>query len=389
MQGQTERVFHKRSIELLAREESGSAAVVHAHSLAPVDVAVPPLATGCHFLDIWPVREWPDQEIWRQEAYSSYAPPLFVLHHVLLHGSAGIICLDDMVVDETLAYTSPERHGYRALARGIALQPEGPVRTLRGVHISVLAGAEGNYSHAVLDGLARIAAVPANYIAASASLLVPENGACGAEMLRFLDLPPSISVREVGLRETLLVEHLVLPLSVAGEAAFHPCVLEFFRRVSANVPAPSRRMPRRIVIDQGSGRSGAARRGLLNAGEVLQALARQGFAVIRLEEMKIADRICLFRQAEVIVSPQGAGLADIGFARPGCVVVELMPDSMVDWRFRNLAALARLQYDCVLGRAQKPWRALDEDAGATAWEISVQHVVAAVAQAIGDSAKAA
>ena len=388
MQGQTERVFHKRSIEALAQGQNGSAAVVHAHSLAPVDVAVPPLATGCHFLDIWPVREWPDQGIWRQEAYSSYAPPLFVLHHVLVHGSAGILCLEDAVVEETLAYTSPERHGYRALARGIAVQPEGPIRMLRGVHVSVLAGAEGDYSHALLDGLARIAAVPANYIAASASLLVPENGACQGEMLGFLDLPPSISVQEIGLRETLLVEHLVLPLSVSGEAAFHPCVLEFFRRVSANVPAPSRRLPRRIVIDQG-GAQGGVRRGLLNAGEVLHALARQGFAVVRLEEMKLADRICLFRQAEVIVSPQGAGLADIGFARPGCVVVELMPDSLVDWRFRNLAALARLHYDCVLGRAQKPWLSLEENAGAMAWEISVQHVVAAVAQAIGASAEAA
>ena len=68
---------------------------------------MPPLATGCHFLDMWPVREWPDQGQWRQNAYQSYAPPLFILHNVLVHGSAGILCLGDSVVAESLALTSP------------------------------------------------------------------------------------------------------------------------------------------------------------------------------------------------------------------------------------------------------------------------------------------
>ena len=264
------------------------------------------------------------------------------------------------------------------------------MRTLSGVHLSVLAGGEGDYAHAMLDGLARISAVPPNYLAAAASLLVPQGGACQAEALQFLDLPPSIAVREVGLRETLLVERLVLPLSISGEAEFHPCVMEFFRRVSSNVPAASCRLPRRVVIDQrGAHRQGARPGGLQNAGEVMQALTREGFGVVRLEDLTLADQICLFRQAEVIVSPQGAGLANLGFARPGCTVIDLMPDSLVDWRFRNLAALAKLHYDCVLGRAQRPWRPLDEDAGHTPWEISVQHVVAAVVQAIGASVEAA
>jgi hypothetical protein len=383
-----ETIFHQRGIEALTRADAGRPPQVrHAHSLAPVRVCVPPLAAGENFLSIWPVREWPEPGLWQQDGYDSYAPPLFVLHNVLVHGSAGILCVGDSVVAESLACTWPDRHGYRALSRGIAL-PAGSqarARVCRGIHISVLAGAEADYDHAMLGGMARLAAVPANYLAAAESLLVPQGGACQAEVLGFLDLPPSIAVRQVGLTETLLVETLVLPLSVCGEAAFHPCVLEFFQRISGNVPPSPRRLPRRFVID----RRGPARHGLLNETEVLHALARQGFTPVRLEDLSLADQICLFRQAEAIVSPQAAGLASLGFARPGCVVIELMPDSRVDWRFRNLAALAQLQYDCVLGRARKPWRPLDDECASTVWEISVQHVAAAVAQAVGTAAQAA
>jgi capsular polysaccharide biosynthesis protein len=388
MHSPIETIFHQRGIEALSHGEAGRPpAILHAHSLAPVRVTMPPLATGENFLKIWPVREWPAPGLWSQDGYDSYAPPLFVLHNVLVHGSAGILCVADAVVAESLAYTSPEIHGYRALSRGIALPvgAQAGVRVRCGIHITVLAGAEGDYDHAMLDGLARLAAVPKDYLAAAESLLVPQGGACQAELLGFLDLPPSIAVRPVGLTETLLIETLVLPLSVSGEAAFHPCVLDFFRGVSEHVPPSARRLPRRFAID----RRGPGRRGLLNETEVLQALVRQGFVPVRLEELSLAEQICLFRQAEAIVAAPGPGLANLGFARPGCIIVELMPDSRVDWRFRHLAALAHLQYDCVLGRAQKPWRPLDDDSAQTAWEISVQHVVAAVAQAVGAAAQAA
>jgi len=388
MSSPVETIFHQRGIEVLAQAEAGRPPpILHVHSLAPVRVYVPPLPTGGSFLNIWPVREWPEPGLWSQDGYDSYAPPLFVLHNVLVHGSAGILCVADAVVAESLAYTSPERHGYRALSRGIALPPAAPgsVHVRRGIHVSVLAGAEADFDHAMLNGLARLSAVPDNYLAAAETLLVPRGGAGQTEMLGFLDLPPSIGVRQVGPEETLLIETLVLPLSVCGEVAFHPCVLEFFHRVSANVPPAARRLPRRFAID----RRGPSRRGLLNETDVLQALVRQGFVPVRLEELSLAEQICLFRQAEAIVAPQGVGLASLGFARPGCIVIELIPDCRVDWRFRHLAALARLNYDCVLGRARKPWPGLDDDSGQIAWEISVQHVVAAVAQAIGAAAQAA
>ena len=54
--------------------------------------------------------------------------------------------------------------------------------------------------------------------------------------------------------------------------------------------------------------------------------------------------------------------------------------------FRHLAALMQLSYDCVLGRARRPWRELDLSLHLSPWEVSVNHVVAAVAQSVDQPA---
>ena len=88
----------------------------------------------------------------------------------------------------------------------------------------------------------------------------------------------------------------------------------------------------------------------------------------------------ILRGAETIVSPHGAGLTNLGFCRPGTRVIEMLPDSFCNWCFRHLSGLMQLNYDCVLGRSRKPWPAIDEGLHRVPWQISVNHVVAAVSQ---------
>jgi capsular polysaccharide biosynthesis protein len=380
---ESETILHQRSIAVLAApaQAPGTHAVQHVHSLGPARITVPPLPTGGHFFDLWPVRELPEQGLWAATHYDSFAPPLFVLHDVVVHSSAGILAVGGLVVAETLANTSPQSHAYRALAKGIAITPA-RVTHVPGTHVTLLAGGEMDYRHALLDGLARVAAVPDTYLAAAAGLLVPQGGAAQAELLGLLDLLPSLAVREVERGETLRVETLVFPLSVCGESAYHPCVADIFRRLSANVPPVTARLPRRFYID----RRATGIRPLRNEAELISALDKLGFEPVRLEAMSIADQIRLFRQADAIVAPHGSMLTNLGFARPGCLIVELLMDAYVDWSFRNLAALVGLRYDCVLGRARRPWGELSIGFHLTSWEISVHHVVAAVAHSLGAKA---
>jgi hypothetical protein len=354
--------------------------VQHAHSMAPARIRVPPLAAGRMFLEQWQSRELPDQGVWRQPYYDSVAPPIFVLHDVLVHSSAGILAVGDTVITDTLAHTRPETHFYRTLAKGIAIR-RAPMRHFSGVHISTLAAGEDNYYHSVLLGLARLAAVPDNYLAAACGLLVPRGGARQRELLALMDLMPSMAVHDIGRDETVRVETLILPLSVSGDSAYHSCVASFFRGISANVPPASTRLPRRIYID----RRGAGVRPLVNEDALVAALARLGFVPVRPELLSIPDQIRLFRGAEAVVAPHGAGLTNLGFCRPGCVVLELLMDAYVNWCFRHLAAVMQLNYDCVLGRARGPWGELDLAFHRTPWEISVTHVVAAIAQSVEQS----
>jgi capsular polysaccharide biosynthesis protein len=353
--------------------------IEHVHSLGSMRVNVPPLPTGGHFFRIWPVREVPDQGMWAAPHYDSFAPPVFVLRDVLVHSSAGILAKGNTVIAESLANTSPREHAYRALMNGIAVAP-GKVTPLPGTHVSLLAAGIRDYRNSMLGGLARLASVPDNYLLAAESVLVPEGAAGQAEALALLDLLPSLSVRQVAPAERLRVETLVLPLSVCGEAAYHPCLLDFYRRISGNVAAGTSNLPRRIYIDH----RGTGIRPLRNEEAVIGALGALGFAPVRPLGMSVADQVRLFRQAEAIVSPHGPPLTNLGYCKPGCLVIELLMDAYVDWSFRNLAALAGLQYDCVLGRAQNPWGDLDTQFHRTEWEISVNHVAAAVVQSLGD-----
>ena len=107
---------------------------------------------------------------------------------------------------------------------------------------------------------------------------------------------------------------------------------------------------------------------------------------VRPETLSVADQVRLFRGAEVIVAPHGAALTNLGFCRPGTQVIELLMDAYCNWCFRNLAGLMQLRYDCVLGLAHRPWPELDATVHRAPWRISVNHVVAAVAQCMEQAA---
>jgi capsular polysaccharide biosynthesis protein len=170
------------------------------------------------------------------------------------------------------------------------------------------------------------------------------------------------------------VERLVVPWSVVGQSAPHPCVGEFFRglRTAARGGAA---LPRRIYID----RRGAASRRLVNEDDLVQALGRLGFAAVKLEALSVDEQIALFSNADIVVGPHGAGLCNIVFAKPGCRLVELHMDSWIHWCFRHLAAVAGVDYDCVIGR-ERPGAAAGVH-GRT-WVAPVMHTIAAVEQAL-------
>lgn len=106
------------------------------------------------------------------------------------------------------------------------------------------------------------------------------------------------------------------------------------------------RAGKRIYIS----RAGARFRRVLNEVEVIATLQREGFTVVKLETLSVAAQARLFSEAEVVVSPHGAGLTNILFCQPGAVVVEIFSPRCVIPAYYGMASRGHLRYGYVLGR---------------------------------------
>lgn len=356
----------------LDQPREGAGALVHTHAWPRPIVAVPPLGEAARAAFATRESREPLPHVHRDETeYAAYPSSVYTFRDAILHGRAGLLGLGDVVVGETTWHTAPETHGYARDGDAIVLDATG-IRRLPGRSLSLLAAAD-NYWHSVIDGVARLALVPDAMLDAVDRVLLPDHGVGQADLMRLYRLPESVPVQRVAGADTLLAEELVFPTSLHGVFDYHPRMNAFFDRVVAHTGA-GRTGRERIYVD----RRGSPLRVLRNEDEVVAALADLGFAVVRLEELGQEEQIATFRDAEVVVSPHGAGLTNLGFSRPGTVVIELMMDAYLNWCYRRHAAIRGLRYDCVLGRAVRPWNAIDPAFHSQRWDVSVAEVVEAV-----------
>ena len=104
---------------------------------------------------------------------------------------------------------------------------------------------------------------------------------------------------------------------------------------------------RRIYISRDRART----RSVKNEVQLMRCLADKGFEKYRLEDLSVAEQICLFSESAVVVSPHGAGLANIIFsARPN--LVELFPSENAIWgHYASLCLSLGGVYESVSGRS--------------------------------------
>jgi hypothetical protein len=81
-----------------------------------------------------------------------------------------------------------------------------------------------------------------------------------------------------------------------------------------------------------------------NEAEVVALLIRRGVYIVDQQRLSTADRINLFRHADVVMGPLGQGLADVVFCRPGALLWEWMPEHHQNASFNRLAQAAEVDY---------------------------------------------
>ena len=99
-----------------------------------------------------------------------------------------------------------------------------------------------------------------------------------------------------------------------------PYLQDFRQRVAARYAASRGPRKRRLLV----ARKGPTRM-IDNLGQVEAFLSRHGFETVYLEGMSVVDQILLFQRAEFVISPHGAGLANLLFCEAGTRVIELTP----------------------------------------------------------------
>jgi hypothetical protein len=104
-------------------------------------------------------------------------------------------------------------------------------------------------------------------------------------------------------------------------------------------------------------RSDARLRRVLNEKRLLPRLESLGFERAVLGALPIAEQVALFRRAEIVIAPHGAGLAHIAWCKPGTKIVEFFPSPdgprglvrNATYDYWLLSQLLGLDYSCHFG----------------------------------------
>jgi len=124
-------------------------------------------------------------------------------------------------------------------------------------------------------------------------------------------------------RLLLEAENLLVP-----SAPTPSCLRDLSRMLLAGLGAGGHvRSPRRIFISRQKSRT----RTLANERELQAMLRAHDFEIHSMEDYRLAKQARLIREAEIIVSTHGAGLANLLFARPGTRIIEIVPAGRFNW----------------------------------------------------------
>jgi hypothetical protein len=191
----------------------------------------------------------------------------------------------------------------------------------------------GNWYHWLLDLLPRAALLPLDD--PDGKVLVPANlSRAQDESLTLAGLPPDRRLPYRGGQ--VKADELVFPSFVAPTGNPARWSLRWLRERLA--PAPERH-DRRLYAS----RADAAGRRVVNEAELMPLLRERGFETILASELSLEEQLRAFAEAEVVLGPHGAGLANL-FASTQARVIELHRSDAVNRCYFAQANAQQLEY---------------------------------------------
>jgi len=153
-------------------------------------------------------------------------------------------------------------------------------------------------------------------------------------------LPDNVKLLNVEGGENYKLENYVyLPFLTRQFAGYLPS--EYLEYVLPKaLPTRPRKRCNRIYIS----RKKAAYRIVRNEDELIDALEKYGFVSYELENYTVEEQINIFYDAEIVISPHGAGLTNLIYAE-NCYVLELFANSTVKPSYYTISKSVGHVYD--------------------------------------------
>lgn len=99
-------------------------------------------------------------------------------------------------------------------------------------------------------------------------------------------------------------------------------------------------------------RATATSRKIINELEVVQLLQSYGFSVVELEKMSFSAQVNLFKNAEAVVAPHGAGLSNLVFCTEKTKVIEIFSPRYIVFCYWFISRNIGLDYYCLFGEGE-------------------------------------
>lgn len=209
-----------------------------------------------------------------------------------------------------------------------------------------------NYWHWLSEIMCRLALLEIQGIEYD-YLYVNQDSKFMKDTLELWGIPSCKIIHPANNNFAITADEVILPSLVSnvnfGLALFscygQPYLLEYVRKkllTAALRQTPTKIFSKKIFIS----RKDSNIRNIINEDELFRALKPYGFERYELAKLSVVDQIQLFNQADIIVSPQGTGLANSIFCKPNVKIIELF-QSLNDATFWYLSQDFNFNYAAV------------------------------------------
>ena len=222
-----------------------------------------------------------------------------------------------------------------------------------------------NYYHLLFDLCGRIkAAEKINYHPESAYVIIGQDTKLIRNVIQKL-FPYISSKIQFICSEEVLFRQVSIPIACEPAYLDAELIHALNTKISGHILSLDkniRALPqgKRIYIKRGKAHNG---RRIVNEDTLCKDLARHGYSIVTMDELEIDSQWQIFQNAQLIISPHGAALANLLACKPNTHIIELLPFNFQPNTYMYISNILgliyhRMIYGCIKSQGNVNTKAL-------------------------------